>query len=142
MDTINTKTVIYIFNEEGIIAPNQLEDFCWSFANNTALNLIPQTIDKESYVYKLFSNRFLNFIIYDHGYVMKMVGEVKQAIYLLKELDEVIEDGISFYLSATQRISNSESCRFPRGTNVKGIAQFLDELFNNNDYTQFLDELP
>ncbi len=84
----------------------------------------------------------LKYIIYDYGYVMKIEGDIKNAIFLLKELDEIIGNDVSFYISPIQRISNSKESKFPRKASVKKIAQFLDKQFNNNEYTLALDEPP
>ena len=136
------KTVIYIFNEEGIIIESNLKEFCSNFERRTSFNFTIQRKTKEvSSVYQLFSKDTLSYTIFDHGHVMKIEGEIKQAIFLLKELDEIINDEILYFTSPTQRISNSENCKFPRQSSIKEIALFLDKLFINDDYTKSLNIL-
>lgn len=136
------KTVIYIFNEEGIIIESNLKEFCSNFEKRTSFNFTIQRKTKEvSSVYQLFSKDTLSYTIFDHGYVMKIEGEIKQSIFLLKELDEIIDDEILYFTSPTQRISNSENYKFPRQSSIKEIARFLDKLFINDNYTKSLNTL-
>lgn len=136
------KTVIYIFNEEGIIIESNLKEFCSNFEKRTSFNFTIQRKTKEvSSVYQLFSKDTLSYTIFDHGYVMKIEGEIKQSIFLLKELDEIIYDEILYFTSPTQRISNSENYKFPRQSSIKEIARFLDKLFINDNYTKSLNTL-
>ena len=142
MEAINMKTVIYIFNEEGIIIESNLKEFCSNFEKRTSFNFTIQRKTKEvSSVYQLFSKDTLSYTIFDHGYVMKIEGEIKQSIFLLKELDEIIDDEILYFTSPTQRISNSENYKFPRQSSIKEIARFLDKLFINDNYTKSLNTL-
>ena len=138
---MNINTVFFVYNENGLISISDLEDFCFKFIKTTSLQFrvfMKEEIDPLSTIYKKFSSSNLEFIIYDYGYVLKIEGNIKESIVLLRELDEVLDNSIIFYISPSQRIENCKELEFPRGSSLKQAAQFLDKVFCNNDYTSVI----
>jgi hypothetical protein len=135
-------TEIMIFNENGFINENDLNDLCIKFQKQTSFNF--KTKSKEDFgplstIFREFSIPDLNFIVFLHGYVMEVNGDIKKSMLLLIELDKVIDEHIIYYVSATPRLENSEGAIYPRGAGITEIAQLLDQLFLNKDYTSALD---
>jgi hypothetical protein len=132
------ETTFYIFNEDGIVSGQQLEIFCEEFSERTAFDfkiLKKQEIDPQSTIYKKFVTKSLEYTLYDHGYVMKVEGDIKQAMKLLKEIDSILSSGILLFVSPSQRVENLAEHKFPRGCTVKEVAEFLDGQFRNREYT-------
>jgi hypothetical protein len=138
---MNTETTVYIFDENGIIEDQQLESFCKKFSMRTSFpfkKFNKEDIDSTSTICKKFSSENLEYTIFDYGYVMKIEGDIRQSILLLKELDAVIDSDIIYFVSPSQRVVNSGDCKYPRGASEKEITQFLDVQFCNNEYTNAL----
>lgn len=135
------QTTFYIFNENGIIEAIDLNRFCSDLIKKTSLNfkvLKKTDIDPKGTVHTLFVNNELELTIYDHGYVIKVEGLIKSSIQLLLEIDQILTQNITFFISPSQRILNSEESKYPRGSNRIDVARFLDRLFVNEDYTSSL----
>ncbi|HEY8935590.1 MAG TPA: hypothetical protein VIM75_04820 [Ohtaekwangia sp.] len=133
-----TETTFYIFNEDGIFKAQQLEFFCVEFSKRTAFRfrvLEKKDIDLQSTIYKKFVTETLEYTLYDHGYVMKVEGYIKQAMKLLKEIDSILSSDILLFVSPSQRVENLIENKFPRGSAEKEIAEFLDGQFRNREYT-------
>ena len=134
-------STIYLYNENGLIPKENLPDFCLKIKEKVSFNF--NIISKEqsvpaSTVFKVFSISDLDFIVYIHGYVMEIEGEIRKMIRLLKELDGCFEKGVVFYVSPIQALENKESQLYPRGSNEQVVAEFLDRLFCNDFYTAAL----
>jgi hypothetical protein len=132
------ETIFFIFNEDGIVPGEQLETFCRNFLLKTSFDfkvIKKEEIDPKSTIYRKFTFQSLAYTLYDHGYVMKVEGDIKQAIKLLREVDLILDNKIVFFVSPSQRIENSDANKFPRGATEKEIAEFLDGQFHNKDYT-------
>ncbi|MDJ1470193.1 hypothetical protein [Xanthocytophaga flava] len=135
---MNNQTVLYISFE-----PNT-NDFDW--LHTLVVKLSQKTTFAFKVVYKeeidlaspifaaLLSNR-LEFLIYDDLRLMRINGEIKQAIQLLKELDAIIESNVKYYLGSFQKNECDPDCQYPRGINTFEIAQFLDNRFGTKVYT-------
>ncbi|MCW3072392.1 MAG: hypothetical protein JWO44_2282 [Bacteroidetes bacterium] len=135
---MNTSTSIYIYNENGIIPSGKLADFCLKLEDQGAFNFVKflkQDVAPESTIFTKLCTPDIDLIIYDYGCVMKIEGKIKEAINLLSLLDETIDPAVDFYVSPSQRVENSEQNKFPRGSNIEGIAKFLDDQFCNDLYT-------
>jgi hypothetical protein len=135
------ETIFYIFNEDGIVIGQQLEIFCEEFSKRTAFRfkvLEKEDIDPQSTIYKKFVTENLEYTLYDHGYVMRVEGDIKQAMKLLKEIDSILSSDILLFVSPSQRVENLIENKFPRGLTEKEIAEFLDGQFRNREYTSAL----
>lgn len=132
------ETVFYVYNTNGFIKSEDLEEFCNVFYNRNYIKfkkLEKKDIGLESTIFKKFSGNNVDLIIYEYGYVLKVEGEIRESIWLLKELDGIIAESLIFYVSPFQRIENISQYEFPRGATEKDVAVFLDKIFNNNHYT-------
>jgi hypothetical protein len=132
------ETTFYIFNEDGIVVGQQLEIFCEEFFKRTTFKfklLKKEDIDPQSTIYRKLVTETLEYTLFDHGYVMKVEGSIKQAIKLLREIDSILSSDISLFVSPSQRIENSIDNRFTRGSTEQEVAEFLDAQFRNKDYT-------
>lgn len=135
------KTTVFIFNENGLIPFESMQAFAEDVQNHSKfkLNVLDKSdIDPASTIFKKLVAEGLEFIIYDHGYVLKLEGEIINIILFLKELDKGIPDEIEFFLSPVQAIQNTEENKFPKGANLEQIGVFLDKLFNNKNYSNAL----
>ncbi|HYF70097.1 MAG TPA: hypothetical protein VD884_18275 [Ohtaekwangia sp.] len=132
------ETTFYMFNEDGIVVGQQLEIFCEEFLRRTSLKfkvLKKEDIDPQSTIYRKLITETLEYTLFDHGYVMKVEGGIKQAMKLLKEIDSILSSDISLFVSPSQRVENLINNRFPRGSTEKEVAEFLDAQFRNREYT-------
>jgi GMP synthase PP-ATPase subunit len=138
------ETTLYIFNENGLIPSEALNEFSKRIQSQSKFNfriLDKADIDSASTIFKKLTTDGLEFIVYDYGYVMKTEGEIIKTIFLLKEIDEVIPMNKEFFISPLQAIQNSEENKFPRGGNIQRIGYFLDQLFNNKNYSSALENV-
>ena len=134
-------TKLFAFNENGLISSDALDDFVEDLQSHSRFEFKifnKSDIDTNTTVFKKASLEGLEFIMYDHGYVMKLEGEIVNVIFLLKELDEIIPNDKEFFLSPIQAIRNTQENRYPRGADLQQIGRFLDGLFNNYDYSNAL----
>lgn len=134
-------TTIYIFNENGILKRDELDDFCLGLLKNSRLQFDvkeKKDIDLASTVYKKLLSPELEFIVYDYGYVMKIEGRIREAIILLMDIDSNLDESKTFHVSPSQIVVNMEENNFPRGASMIETAQFLNAQFNNEDYTDAL----
>lgn len=135
------ETTFYIFNENGIVVGQQLETFFEEFLKRTSFEfkvLKKEDIDPQSTIYRKLITKTLEYTLFDHGYVMKVEGDIKQAMKLLREIDSILGSDISLFVSPSQRIENLIDYRFPRGSTEKEVAEFLDAQFCNKEYTSAL----
>ena len=138
MDTISKETTLFVFNENGIVPNDDLNNFSNDIQEKSRFKiemLNKNDIDINSTIFKKLSTDGLEFIIYDYGYVMKIEGEIVKALLFLTELDTVIPENIEFFVSPIQAVQNSEDYKFPRNSNVNEVGFFLDKIFNNNNYS-------
>lgn len=135
------ETTVFIFNENGLIPSESMQVFTEDVQNHSKfkLNVLDKSdIDPASTIFKKAITEGLEFIIYDHGYVLKLEGEIINVVSFLKELDKIIPDEREYFLSPIQAIQNTEENKFPRGANLEQIGVFLDRLFNNKNYSSAL----
>lgn len=135
------ETTFYIFNEDGLIGGNELEAFCEEFQKRTDSGFKVtkrDSIAPQSTIYKKFYTEKLEFTLFDHGYVMKVDGDINEAMTLLKDIDLILNKDVLFFVSPSQRVENSIENKFPRGSTANEIAEFLDRQFRNQDYTSAL----
>ena len=135
---MSMETTIFIFNENGLIPAENMNAFSNELVANSKfkLNILDKSdIDSSSTIFKKALAEGLEFVIYDHGYVLKLEGEIVNVIPFLKELDEVIPNEIEYFLSPIQAIQNIEKNKYPRGASIQQLSFFLDELFNNEAYS-------
>ena len=138
------ETTLYIFNENGIISSEALKDFSENIKSQSKYKFRifnKADIEMTSTIFKKFSTEGLEFIIYDYGYLMKLEGEILKVIFFLEELDEIIPDDKVFFLSPIQAVQNSEEYKYPRGATGNIIGAFLDNIFNNKNYTTALNSM-
>jgi hypothetical protein len=135
------ETTFYIFNENGIVVGPQLEIFFEEFLKRTSFEfkvLKKEEIDPQSTIYRKLITETLEYTLFDHGYVMKVEGAIKQAMKLLREIDSILGSDISLFVSPSQRVENIIDNRFHRGSTEKEVAEFLDTQFCNKEYTSAL----
>lgn len=135
------EATFYIFNENGIVVGQQLEIFFEEFLKRTSFEfkvLKKEDIDPQSTIYRKLITETLEYILFDHGYVMKVEGTINQAMKLLREIDSILGSDISLFVSPSQRVENLIDNRFPRGSTEKEVAEFLDTQFCNKEYTSAL----
>lgn len=144
MDTLSKETILFVYNENGIVPNDDLSNFSNDIREKSRYEIEIQNknnIDTNSTIFKKLSTEGLEFIIYDYGYVMKIEGEMVKVILFLIELDNVISKNIEFFISPTQAVQNNEDYKYPRGSNVKDVSLFLDKIFNNNNYSDLIRNL-
>lgn len=137
MNKIKSNTTVFVFNEDGLIN-DDVSGFVTKFQKGTAFNFSAKSkedLGEMSPIFQKFSLPDLDFTIYNHGYVMELEGSIKIIIYLLEELDCIVDKEKVYYLSPTQRVENLREYLYPRGAKVYEIAKFLDRLFGNEEYT-------
>src|SRR5690349_17369991 len=130
---LKSQTTFYIFNESGIIREPELNVFCQKIEGLTSMKFV--TNEAGDLFFKKLATAQLEFIVYN-GYVMKVEGDIRQAIRLLTELDNIIDLDIELFVSPSQRLEPLKEYKFPRRCSEPTCAQFLDSLFRNSDYTK------
>lgn len=135
MERITNSTEFYIWNDEGLINEKELNSFCKEISNKSKFKLNIEKKNLYIHLYLLEENS-LSIDFYDSGYVIFVEGEILNCIYFLKEFDKFFYLNKNFYISPTQRLDEDTKFLYPRGSNIKEIALFLNKIFNNNDYSK------
>lgn len=136
-------STIYLHNENGLLPQKNLPDFCLNFQKETSLNfdiVSLEQIASPTTIFKKYVMTDLEFVIYEHGYVMKIEGEARKLITLLIDVDRCLEDHLVLFVSPIQAIENKEDQRYPRGSSEQIVAKFLDRLFRNSFYSTALEK--
>jgi len=134
-------TTFYVFNENGIIPREQLKMYCSDFQEKTKLDFTIQCkedINLRSTIFRKYTSGDIEYLVYDHGYVMKVEGGILKAMLVLQEIDNCIDSSVCLYVSPSQRVVNEEESKFTRGASLKVIANFLDNRFFNSEYSNVL----
>ena len=124
MKTISTE--INIFNEEGIFSGGEIIYFCNRIENQKAIKLNRSVGNPDTSIFNVFKNDMIEFLVYNHGYVMGLDGDIKSAIILLREIDKAIDESKHFYVSPFQIVENREEFKFTRNQSLNDIAKYLD----------------
>jgi hypothetical protein len=131
---IINNTVFYIWNESRLINSKDLNDFCVEINKKSMFDF--NLIKKDTCIsLSLLNNCDLNVKFFDSGYVFFVEGKIINGILFLYEFDRCFNQNKKFYISPTQRLDDDTKFLFPRGAKIKEIAEFLDEIFRNNDYS-------
>ena len=129
------ETTVFIFNEDGFIKKDNLIEFKNKFVNESILDWKEKTIEEQATIFFFLMSKNLELTLYNHGYVLKLEGSIIKAIIALTEIDKIVHNEVTYYISPFQRIENNDDFKYPRGGNMKQISEFLDFIFKTDDYT-------
>ena len=133
------ETTIYVYNENGLLNPEEINFLCDILKEKLSPEFKYQTkddIDASSSIFFRFSSEKVDFTIYDHGYVMKIEGDVSQSVELVKILNDSMSMEKEIYVSPSQRVVNDPKLRIDRNLNLADTAAYLDRVFMVEDYTE------
>ena len=80
----------------------------------------------------------LNIKLYNEGYVFFVEGEKKNCMCFLYYFDKCFDQNRFFYVSPSQMLDENNKFLYPRNADLIGIAFFLDIIFNNTDYSDYI----
>lgn len=129
-------TSFYIWNDESLIKTEEIFDLFMDIGQKSMFDF---KIEKsETYTSLSLSNNDLSIKFYNNGYVCLLEGKILFCMLFLYEFDRYFNPNKKFCISPTQRLEENNKFYFQRGLKIVEIARFLDDIFNNNDYSQAL----
>lgn len=137
------ETTVYIYNEKGLLNQEEIGLLC-----NKLKDELPEEfklyskeeIDNASSICFRFSSGKVDLTVYDHGYVLKVEGEIFESVKTIKALNDSIPYEKEVFVSPSQRVVNETHLKIKRGLNLLETAVYLDEVFMVQDYSSSLKE--
>lgn len=134
---IINSTEFYIWSEEQLIKADELYVFCSELNEKSKFNFYHE--QKEEYILLCSPDKkSLNIKLYNEGYVFFVEGEKKNCMRFLYYFDKCFDQNRFFYVSPSQMLNENNKFLYPRNTDLIGIAFFLDIIFNNTDYSDYI----